>query len=173
MVPPIRFATERLDVSPWDELLDDAGARPGLVAALIDLLAPEVTRHLPPAWQIERKPEDMDGWIAARRAASAVACVNERQGGALAGLLVTRPGSEDDALIVGYLFSTDYWGRGYATELVRGVAGWAARNGYARLEAGVVSENAASAAVLVKTGFTRAGVTGDGVDAYRLDIGSG
>lgn len=173
MTRPIRFLTERLDVAPWDALLDDPETRPGFVAALARLLTPEVTRHLPPAWQIAAKPEDFDGWIAARRAVSAISTVHERQSGALAGLLVTRAGSESDALIVGYLFGTAYWRRGYATELVRGVIGWATQNGYCRLEAGVVTENAASAAVLTKTGFVPAGVTGDGVDAYRLDIGSG
>lgn len=170
MVPPIRFATERLDVSPWDARLDDAEDRPGFVAALADLLAPDVTRYLPPAWQIAPKSEDMDGWIAARRAVSAIACVHERESGALAGLLVTRAGGTDEALTVGYLFGTGHWGRGYATELVRGVIGWAGRNGYARLEAGVEPDNAASASVLLKTGFVPAGLTDDGVDAYRLEI---
>lgn len=173
MVPPIRFVTDRLDVSPWDVLLDDAGARPGFVAALTRLLTPEVTRHLPPVWQIAPGSDDFDSWIAARRAESAIATVHQSQGGALAGLLVTRAGDTDEALTVGYLFGTRHWGQGYATELMRGVVGWAARNGYARLEAGVVRDNAASAAVLTKTGFVPAGVAGDGVDSYRLDIGSG
>ncbi|MCR9124216.1 MAG: GNAT family N-acetyltransferase [Phyllobacteriaceae bacterium] len=170
MTGPIRFVTERLDVSPWETRLDDPEARPGFVAALAGLLTPDVTRHLPPVWQIASGSDDLDGWIAARRAESAIAAVHERQGGALSGLLVARPGASDDALTVGYLFGTRHWGRGYATELVRGLISWATCNGYSVLEAGVVSENAASAAVLTKTGFKRAGVTGDGVDAYRLEI---
>jgi len=173
MVPPVLFATERLDVSPWDVCLDDPEARPGFVATLTNLLTPDVTRYLPPVWQIAHKPEDMAGWIAARRTVSAVACVRERENGALAGLLVTRAGSTDDALTVGYLFGTAHWGHGFATELVHGVIGWAARNGYTRLEAGVEPDNAASAAVLTKTGFVPAGITDDGVDAYRLDIAAG
>jgi RimJ/RimL family protein N-acetyltransferase len=167
---PIRFVTERLDISPWETRLDDVEARRGFVAALAGLLTPDVTRHLPPVWQIASGSDDLDGWIAARHAESAIATVHERRGGALAGLLVTRRGARDDALTVGYLFGTRHWGQGYATELMRGVIGWAARSGCKHLEAGVVRDNAASAAVLTKTGFKRAGVTGDGVDAYRLEI---
>ena len=173
MVPAISFNTARLDVAPWETVLDDARMRPGFVAALVNLLTPDVARYLPPVWHLADAHDDMDGWIAARRAASAIACVHERQHGALAGLCVMRPGSEDGVLTVGYLFGTPHWGRGYATELVRGVIGWAGRNGYERLEAGVVRDNAASFAVLVKAGFSPAGRMEDGVDAYGLDIAAG
>lgn len=166
---PLRFRTARLDVAPWEAWLDAPEQRLGFVDELTALLTPEATRYLPPSWQIGDEPENMVSWIEARRATSTIASVHLNEADALAGLLITRPRSDNGSRTVGYVLGEAHWGKGYATELVRGFVEWASRNGTTRLEAGVERENAASAAVLRKVGFVPAGLWEDGVDAYALE----
>ena len=56
---------------------------------------------------------------------------------------------------VGYLFFPEAWGRGYATEAVRGIVEHFARLGIRELRALVTSGNDASSRVLIKAGFVR------------------
>jgi RimJ/RimL family protein N-acetyltransferase len=60
---------------------------------------------------------------------------------------------------IGYDLATAYWKRGYVTEAVRAIVahGFATLN-LNRIEAFVMPENAASARVLEKLGFTREGL---------------
>lgn len=56
----------------------------------------------------------------------------------------------------GYWLGEPYWGRGYATEAIRGVSDWAlAQFDLARLYALVFTWNTASARALEKAGFVR------------------
>ena len=71
---------------------------------------------------------------------------------------------------LGYLFGRAFWGQGYASEAVAAFLDFA----YARfpeldeIEAGVFDDNPASARVLEKMGFARAGV-GDCTSLARLE----
>lgn len=149
-------------------MLDDAEQRRALVAALIPILQPTVTRFLPPSWQFDPTPDAIDAWIEQRRYEAAIALVCRRDTQAVAGILTVREGDTPDTLRLGYLFAEDQWGRGFATELVMGLVGWATDTGVTQLIAGVERDNAASSAVLIKAGFEPAGVATDGVDEYRL-----
>ena len=60
---------------------------------------------------------------------------------------------------LGYWIARAHWGRGYATEAGRAVAGMAAVIGHRKLVAGYFDDNPASGRVLEKTGFTRTGKT--------------
>lgn len=60
---------------------------------------------------------------------------------------------------VGYWIAKPYWGRGYATEALSALVGWAATAKRCRLlAAGHFEDNPASGAVLVKAGFLYTGV---------------
>ncbi|MGB3635831.1 MAG: GNAT family N-acetyltransferase, partial [Rubrobacteraceae bacterium] len=55
---------------------------------------------------------------------------------------------------IGYLLSEPAWGKGYATELIRGFIGWS--RGHTKIHSlagGVKRGNAASARILEKNGF--------------------
>ncbi|MFN0186188.1 MAG: GNAT family N-acetyltransferase [Aquabacterium sp.] len=63
------------------------------------------------------------------------------------------------SLGIGYCFAEPAWGKGYATEAVRGMLHWAyAALDLNRVEAELDTRNAASARVLEKLGFEREGL---------------
>jgi len=65
---------------------------------------------------------------------------------------------EDDGEIgVGYWIAPEYWGRGYATEALRGVLSLARLAGHRRLVSNHAADNPASGRVLRKAGFRPTG----------------
>ena len=56
---------------------------------------------------------------------------------------------------LGYVISPDHWGKGYATEMLRGAVKDLFRRGYGEVVAGAFEENKASMRVMVKAGMTR------------------
>lgn len=66
---------------------------------------------------------------------------------------------DDQHAEIGYDLNADYWGKGYATELVKGMVRWGFLNmDLHRIEADVTAGNVGSERVLEKAGFTREGV---------------
>ncbi|GAB5449166.1 GNAT family N-acetyltransferase [Gymnodinialimonas sp.] len=130
----MEFETERLRVRPWSSAHSSE--------ALAAVLTPAVLAPLPPPLQ----KMDPEAWIAERLAESDVYAVEAE--GRLIGVMLLAP---LEVPHLGYLLAEHAWGKGYATELVRGVA--AAIPGGA-LRAGVARDNPASIRVLEKAGFT-------------------
>lgn len=160
-----RFTTDRLQVTHWRTAISTAQGRAHLAAALTGLLTPEVLRHLPPTFQIAGAQDAVARWIAARDAESDVLTITHRKSGALLGLMILAPDPETvhpPLLHLGYLLGEPAWGKGYATELIRGFA--AAQSGHAplTLQGGVATDNPASARVLEKAGFTLRADLSDG-----------
>jgi RimJ/RimL family protein N-acetyltransferase len=58
----------------------------------------------------------------------------------------------------GYILAKDAWGKGYATEALRGVVDAARRSGVERLQALCHPDNVRSSRVLEKCGFAREGL---------------
>jgi len=56
---------------------------------------------------------------------------------------------------LGYFFGEQYWGQGYATEIINGLVSDLGNKGESRLLAGVDADNIASARVLEKVGFKK------------------
>jgi ribosomal-protein-alanine N-acetyltransferase len=74
-----------------------------------------------------------------------------------AGIIGSRPRANRCEL--GYNLLPDYWGNGYAAEIVKGIIKYAyEENEYERIEALVLEVNNASCRVLEKSGFTKEGV---------------
>jgi RimJ/RimL family protein N-acetyltransferase len=155
--PIADFDTARLWVRDWQADLADPAARRVLVTELAAILTPPVLAHLPPPLHLENAPGAVSAWVCARADEAAVHTVRARSDAALLGLLILSPqaatGGTPPALHLGYLFGESAWGRGYATELVRGLV-TAVRDGPpVDLVGGVDSANPASARVLEKCGF--------------------
>jgi RimJ/RimL family protein N-acetyltransferase len=79
----------------------------------------------------------------------------EMETGRVIGTFVIVPSREFEGTInLGYLLLPEYWGKGYATELVRGgLAYFFDRTDYPEIFAVIESENQASRRVLEKSGF--------------------
>jgi RimJ/RimL family protein N-acetyltransferase len=173
LVSACRFETDRLRVENWNGALRDGGGRAALLAALADLLTPAVTKYLPEPMRLAGGPGAIEAWAAARDAESDVFCVRDKQTRALRGLLIL--GADQDAaggltLRLGFLLAESAWGQGYATELVHGLVAWCESQELSgQLLGGVEPQNAASAAVLIKAGFSRdAGMSSGDTDMFRL-----
>ena len=70
---------------------------------------------------------------------------------------------------IGYGLNASVRGRGYATEMVRGMTAWGrAQSGVKRLIAKTAPDNLASARVLEKAGFVQVGRVTDGQDGELL-----
>jgi len=147
------FETERLSVAEWSPLLADPATRRDLEAALEPLLTPRVLEHLPDPLALVPGPSAISDWIDDRAGEADVYAVRLKPQGALIGLLIAAGGDGHGALPqihIGYLFAENAWGRGFATEMLIGLA----PTRPARLFAGVARDNAGSMRVLEKAGFT-------------------
>ena len=76
---------------------------------------------------------------------------------------------KDGRVTVGYSIVPEHRRRGFATQALKGLCGWAIGQGVRSIEAHCAANNAASARVLVKCGFTEMPVLppGDGSFADR------
>lgn len=163
-----RFATDRLTVGEWH----DTAARFGLDLPEVvgRVMTAATTAELPPEWHGGFDAERAACWITERDAESPTLLVIERENGEAVGFLVLFEVEEDGGLIdlrLGYVLAEDAWGRGFASELVAGLVGWAATEpSVAALSGGVAVGNDASSRVLLKNGFEPAGRSG-GEETYR------
>lgn len=156
---PDRLRTERLDLRP---LREDEAER------LFALFAhwPVVRFLSSPPWPY--RLDDAQGFV--RHAASIRGAANEAiyaidEGGVLVGSIHVRmrPPSHLQRAFgpnIGYWLGEPYWGRGYMSEAVRGLAAEIFRlNRGVRIFSGAFAGNAASLRVQEKVGFVRDGET--------------
>ncbi|MDJ0827195.1 MAG: GNAT family N-acetyltransferase [Rhodobacter sp.] len=144
-----RFETERLRV----EAVPDVGHPSRLSFEVAGILSPEVTAFLPPNLQVPPVGIDGAAWLATATADATVLAARDEHG-ALIGLVLLHPGGSE--IMFGYLLAQHAWGRGYGTELVRGLAtALSTASACDRLVGGVDPANAASIRVLEKAGFVR------------------
>lgn len=169
-----QFDTARLKVNAWADDLNGA-ARQKLIDELGDILTPAVLQHLPEPLQISNTPAAIDAWIDDRVAESDVLAVREISSSELAGLIILATFEEPEQVPVvhlGYFLGETYWGKGLATELLRGLVGWYADQGEpAQLLGGVERDNIASAKVLQKAGFERVeDLSTHAIDMFRCVV---
>ena len=174
-----RFLTDRLDVSEWHRCALPHGL--ALVDVVSGLLTAATTQSLPSGWQGEYDLARATVWIRDRDAESPTLMAVDRATGAPVGLLILfeMPAEEGSDLVdvrLGYFLAESVWGRGLGTELVAGFVDWCRSEPRIRsIAGGVEADNAASARVLTKNGFTTAGPVSDIDDEqiYELVLISG
>ena len=153
------FETPRLHVADWHVLTDGQGREPRLPRIVRELLTPNVTQPLPESWHGPYSAKRAVDWIRERDAEGIQLLAVSRQTSNVVGLVLLHQGSstppDSGELRLGYLVSESQWGRGFATELVRGVVNWVRVRGFRSIIAGVAKGNASSIRVLEKTGFSR------------------
>lgn len=148
------FETDRMRVARWDDLIVHGRTRANFATCLADMLTPPVLAHLPPSLHMRDPHSEISGWVDALAAQSAVYTVHVKETTTLVGLLIiAAPTPQDQTLHLGYLLAESAWGRGYATELLRGLVLVNDAGPRCQLRAGVARSNATSAQVLRKAGF--------------------
>ena len=154
---PVFYRTGRLVVADWNWRTLSPQDCADLASQLRDILNATVTRFLPETMQVRDGAFDAFAWAGATARNSEVCTIRRQRDGILAGLLILDRKETPDrcqTIHVGYLFGEAFWGKGYATETIRGFLEWSSENNICgEIIGGVEDDNRASAAVLLKAGF--------------------
>ncbi|MGB0988454.1 MAG: GNAT family N-acetyltransferase [Pseudoalteromonas spongiae] len=143
------FNSQRLTVSALKQTLNHVELN-----QLIAILSPEVTRYLPPSFHGITTPVDAKAWLSEQAHTSQIYGIYHNAELTLIGLLIIY---EDNGHVhIGYLFNAQYWGKGYASELLKALIHYGrAKTQWRVIHGGVSIDNPASAHVLSKMGFTK------------------
>ncbi|WP_420012892.1 GNAT family N-acetyltransferase [Tateyamaria sp.] len=116
------------------------------------VLTPNVLAPLPEPLHLPHGTGHIADWVRARAEESDVFSVLEAASGVLVGLLIIAS-EEDGTLHLGYMLADPVWGRGYATEVIRGLLTAIPPGHNITVLAGVEFDHPASSGVLFKCGF--------------------
>eukprot|EP01006_Ploeotia_vitrea_P056544 TRINITY_DN68107_c12_g10_i1.p1 TRINITY_DN68107_c12_g10~~TRINITY_DN68107_c12_g10_i1.p1 ORF type:complete len:182 (+),score=30.26 TRINITY_DN68107_c12_g10_i1:40-585(+) len=179
MLKQCAFETERLLVKEWHSFsaseVTFSERDEALAVCIAHMLTAEVTQSLPPGWQGAYSVERAKTWISERDAESPTLLVVDKVAKTPVGLMILFP---DDSLgsgvtvRLGYLLDKGQWGKGFASELVKGFVGWCKTEPrIGLLEGGVAKGNVASSKVLEKNGFSpAAGQPSEEETMYQLQL---
>jgi RimJ/RimL family protein N-acetyltransferase len=151
------FETARLQVGDWHVLssLPSGGSR--LPEIVRRFLTPSVTEQLPPSWEGPYSEQRAGTWIRDRDAEGTQSLAISRESSSPIGLLLLHEAPHGASgrleLRIGYLIAETEWGKGYASEILKGLIEWADGGAFSALVAGVAADNAPSIRVLEKCGF--------------------
>ena len=165
------FETERLRIHEWHS---PSGGERDLAAVVAGLLTEQVTRSLPSGWQGSYSEERARAWIKDRESEGTTLLVADRSNGEPIGLMIlSETQSERDVdrvdIRLGYLLADDVWGKGYASELIKGFVSWCREQKVIHsLAGGVEPGNPASARVLERNGFQAVPPEGHMARQHRL-----
>ncbi|WP_264212872.1 GNAT family N-acetyltransferase [Leisingera thetidis] len=149
--------TSRLGAARWQELTE---------AELADLFAPKVVQWLPEGFQAQDSDQARRDFLAAVAQQAEVIGLRGAAGQGIGLLILSYPEDGSKTRNLGYLFAEAAWGQGLASELISGLQ-MHFRGSGVTLSGGVMQQNAASARVLEKAGFTPAPADGETVYSWR------
>uniref|UniRef100_UPI002B27572A GNAT family N-acetyltransferase n=1 Tax=Leisingera sp. TaxID=1879318 RepID=UPI002B27572A len=138
--------TSRLSAARWQELTE---------AELADLFAPKVVQWLPEGFQTQDSDQARRDFLAAVAQQAEVIGLRGATGQGIGLMILSDPEDGSKTRNLGYLFAEAAWGQGLASELISGLQAHFRGSGVT-LSGGVMQQNAASARVLEKAGFTPA-----------------
>ncbi len=142
------------------------------------MLTEPVTRSLPPSWQGHYTVERAREWVKERDEEGATLLIIEKATKQAIGLMILFETAAEDGsgteVRLGYLLSESAWGKGLASELVRGFVGWCRdQASISSIAGGVAQDHPASRRVLEKNGFRfvqRDSEIAEGEDVFRLQL---
>lgn len=146
------FNTERLSIKPWDEEALTSKMRDNrLLDEISDMLDADMTAFFPEKLWYKEGTMNVAEWAETFGKGSTISTVWLGTGELTGLLMIRRPEDTNSYMHIGYLFGKAHWGKGLATELLRGLVRNLKTKEYTgMLHAGVVHGNPASARVLKK-----------------------
>lgn len=136
--------TKRLRAASWHDLT---------ALELEELFAPKVVQWLPDGFQTAQDHSARQAFLRAVSQQAEVVALQNTAGDGIGLVILSLPEEGSDTRNLGYLFAEAAWGQGLASELIAGLQAHFRGSGVT-LSGGVMQENAASARVLQKSGFT-------------------
>lgn len=139
----------------WHSISSDEWDQEALETIVKIILTPQVTRSLPPAWQGDYTLERARDWIKERDDDGVTLIVVEKSTRSPIGFIILFESTDGRDLRLGYLLAEPAWGKGFASELIKGLVEWCKNNNIYTVTGGVENDNIASIRVLEKNGFVR------------------
>lgn len=168
--PSHRFTTARLLVDHWHSLGADDWCAQDLADVVCQMLTEAVVAPLPPTWQGHYDRDRALAWIAERDSEGETLLVIEVASGRPIGLIILFDAHASGDLRLGYLLAESSWGKGFASELIAGLAQWGRGRGVRSITGGVAFDNPASSRVLEKNGFVLQAPSADAQEhIYKLE----
>lgn len=165
----LSFQTARLTVKEADLELS-LSERSALHQRIPQILTPAVVENLPPYFHGIDSCHLAQQWLERMLAESRLFLVSSDDR-TLMGLLFAYVDNDNDAHI-GYLLAQEFWGKGFASELLQGFISEVSNSeNWSKLIGGVDQTNIASAKLLKKLGFVERPGEDNGVAffEYRID----
>ncbi len=150
------FETERLLACEWHSMPPQSWQHQDLDRLVANMLTEPVTQPLPESWHGSYTLERAGRWIAERDSEGTILLIVEKSSERAIGLLLLAECRVSNGVEIrlGYLLAEPFWGKGFASELVAGLAAWCLlQPSIAFIAGGVAADNPASARVLEKNGF--------------------
>ena len=150
------FATNRISVLNWNHL-ESAGEYNSSVECVLEIMTPKVTKALPDGWQNLNTQKMAEKWIHDRKKDSKFYGIIRTETRKIIGFLFLYPENlsiESSELRLGYLLNESIWGKGFGSELIKGLVEWGRSTGAIdSISGGVEESNIGSIKVLEKNGF--------------------
>ena len=168
------FETDRLDVAEWHLISSNETWQENFAQVLATMLTEPVMRHLPTAFHGDYTVARARQWIRERDKEGTMLMAIEKTSQEPVGLIFfAKMDSEETTerfeVRLGYLLSETVWGRGLATEMVRGFVGWCRTQvSISTLVGGVDTDHQASMRVLEKNGFRQGEVESEADRRQRI-----
>jgi RimJ/RimL family protein N-acetyltransferase len=167
------FNTERLSIERIKSQVLDEKESNLLTVKVLELLTPVVTYSLPSEWQNITRLEDANIWLQQRIEASSFFVIRLRSSNDIIGFMFLYGEDEELKLLdlhIGYLLGEVYWGKGYGSELIKGLVDWAYLDEHIHsLVGGVEVANVGSIKVMEKNGFCLSTLKGPAEDVIFLE----
>ena len=135
--------TRRLSIRPF--VMEDTDALFSILSdpAVMRFIEPPYTRSQTAAFITDQLRAEIPQAYA----------LTENETGALVGHVIWQP-YDSEAYELGWILARQHWGKGYATEMLKGMISYLFEHGFSEVIAGAFEENPASLRVMAKAGMT-------------------
>lgn len=164
------LSTQRLnliELSSEKALVDDA-----LIAAIPCILTETVVASLPPYFHGVSNAVEVKSWLSKMRSESRLFLIKDKHDACLGFVFVSHTDKAEKHM--GYLLGQEYWGKGFASELLIAFIKRAEKiESWRSLVGGVEKGNVASSKLLLKLGFIPRENERENVDFFEYVLNKG